>query len=145
MTNPRPFVAGANNTTYSLVSGWNGFIWSVPYNNVMNNVSAISELTATDFPTLNGVNLILKVSAMHRVSDVFGPIVYTNFGDLTKAGVYDSQETAYKAFFADLDTAVANLMANIDNINKGKVTTKPKRPNIISNNLFKFVTFFFKY
>ena len=51
---------------------------------------------------------------MHRVSDVFGPIVYTNFGDLTNAGVYDSQETAYKAFFADLDTAVANLMADID-------------------------------
>ncbi len=114
MTPPRPFIAGANNTTYSLVSGWNGFIWSVPYQNVMNNVKSISELTETDFPTLNGVNLILKVAAMHRVSDVFGPIVYTNFGDLTNAGVYDSQETAYKAFFADLDTAVANLMADID-------------------------------
>lgn len=114
MTNPRPFVAGANNTTYNLVSGWNGFIWSVPYSNVMNNVKDISKLTKTDFPTLNGVSLILKVAAMHRVTDVFGPIVYTNFGDLTKAGVYDSQETAYKAFFTDLDTAVANLMANIE-------------------------------
>jgi len=114
MTPPRPFIAGANNTTYSLVSGWNGFIWSVPYQNVMNNVKSITELTETEFPTLNGVNLILKVAAMHRVSDVFGPIVYTNFGDLTNAGVYDSQETAYKAFFADLDTAVANLMADID-------------------------------
>jgi hypothetical protein len=114
MTPPRPFIAGANNTTYNLVSGWNGFIWSVPYQNVMNNVKSITELTETEFPTLNGVNLILKVAAMHRVSDVFGPIVYTNFGDLTNAGVYDSQETAYKAFFADLDTAVANLMADID-------------------------------
>ena len=45
MTNPRPFVAGANNTTYALVSGWNGFIWSVPYSNVMNNVQSITELT----------------------------------------------------------------------------------------------------
>ena len=114
MTNPRPFVAGANNTTYNLVSGWNNFIWSVPYSNVMNNAKAISELTDTEFPTLNGVNLILKVAAMHRVADVFGPIVYTNFGDLTNAGKYDSQENAYKAFFADLDTAVANLMADID-------------------------------
>lgn len=114
MTNPRPFIAGANNTTYNLVSGWNNFIWSVPYSNVMNNAAAISELTDTEFPTLNGVNLILKVAAMHRVSDVFGPIVYKNFGDLSNAGVYDSQEDAYKAFFADLDTAVANLMADID-------------------------------
>ncbi len=114
MTPPRPFIAGANNTTYNLVSGWNNFIWSVPYSNVMNNATAISELTDTEFPTLNGVNLILKVAAMHRVSDVFGPIVYTNFGDLTNAGVYDSQENAYNAFFADLDTAVTNLMADID-------------------------------
>ena len=114
MTNPRPFVAGANNTTYNLVSGWNGFIWSVPYSNVMNNVKDINKLTETDFPALNGVSLILKVAAMHRVTDVFGPIVYTNFGDLTKAGVYDSQETVYKAFFADLDTAVSSLMANIE-------------------------------
>ena len=114
MTNPRPFVAGANNTTYSLVSGWNNFIWSVPYSNVMNNVDAISKLTSDEFPTLHAVALILKVSAMHRVSDVFGPIVYTNFGDLTNAGVYDSQQEAYNAFFTDLDTAVANLMADID-------------------------------
>jgi hypothetical protein len=114
MTNPRPFVAGSNNTTYALVSGWNNFIWSVPYSNVMNNVASISELTETDFPTLNAVALILKVAAMHRVSDVFGPIVYTNFGDLENAGVYDSQQAAYNAFFADLDTAVASLMADID-------------------------------
>jgi len=114
MTNPRPFIAGSNNTTYSLVSGWNNFIWSVPYSNVMNNVKSISELTEGEYPTLHAVALILKVEAMHRVSDVFGPIVYTNFGDIENAGVYDSQQEAYNAFFADLDTAITNLMANID-------------------------------
>lgn len=114
MTNPRPFVAGANNTTYALVSGWNNFIWSVPYQNVMNNVKEISDLTKDNYPTLYGVNLILKVAAMHRVADVFGPVVYTNFGNPDKPGVYDSQQAAYNAFFADLDTAIANLTANID-------------------------------
>jgi hypothetical protein len=114
LTPPRPFVAGANNTTYNLVSGWNNFIWSVPYSNIMNNVKSISDLTKDDFPTLHGTALILKVAAMHRVSDVFGPIVYSNFGDLTNPGVYDSQQDAYNAFFTDLDTAVANLTANID-------------------------------
>ena len=114
MTPPRPFVSGANNTTYNLIADWNEYIWSVPYENVMNNVKSISDLTERDFPTLNGVALILKVAAMHRVSDVFGPIVYSNFGDLENAGVYDSQEAAYDAFFADLDTAVTNLSADID-------------------------------
>ena len=113
-TPPRPFVSGANNTTYNLVSGWNGFIWDVPYSNVMNNVQTISDLTKDDFPTFHGTALILKVAAMHRVTDVFGPIVYTNFGDLSNAGVYDSQQEVYNAFFVDLDTAEANLMANID-------------------------------
>ena len=115
LTNPRPFIAGANNTTYSLVSGWNNFIWSVPYDNVMDNVKQIRDLTETEFPTLNAVALILKVAGMHRVTDVFGPIVYSSFGDLANAGVYDSQQEAYNAFFVDLDTAVANLMADIDN------------------------------
>jgi len=113
-TNPRPFIAGANNTTYSLVSGWNNFIWSVPYANVMDEADQIKVLTETDFPTLYATSLILKVTAMHRVTDVFGPIVYTSFGDLANAGVYDSQQQAYNAFFVDLDTAIANLMANID-------------------------------
>ncbi len=115
LTNPRPFVSGANNTTYSLVSGWNNFIWSVPYDNVMDNVKQINDLTETEFPTLNAVALILKVEGMHRVADVFGPIVYTSFGDLSNAGVYDSQEAVYNAFFSDLDVAVASLMADIDN------------------------------
>ncbi len=115
MTSPRPFIAGANNTTYNLVGGWNDYIWTVPYGNVMNNVKSIEELTITESPALYAVSLILKVEAMHRVADVFGPIVYSNFGDLSNAGVYDSQEEAYTAFFNDLDTAVENLMADIDN------------------------------
>jgi len=118
MTNPRPFVAGANNTTYALVSGWNNFIWSIPYENIMNQSKNISDLAtkeAKKYPTLNAVNLILKVEAMHRVSDVFGPIVYTNFGDLDNAGIYDSQQEAYNAFFADLDAAVTALSADVGN------------------------------
>ncbi|MDC1162523.1 RagB/SusD family nutrient uptake outer membrane protein [Tenacibaculum sp.] len=115
MTNPRPFGAGTNNLSYALNSGWNGFIWSVPYNNVMNNIKGINDESNGEFPTLEAIAAILKVEAMHRVSDVFGPIVYTNFGDLTNAGVYDSQQKAYNTFFADLDSATTTLMADIDN------------------------------
>jgi hypothetical protein len=114
MTSPRPFGAGANNTTYALNSGWNGFIWSVPYTNVMNNIASIKEATENDFPTLYGVSLILKVAAMHRVSDVFGPIVYSEFGESSTVSAYDSQEVAYNAFFADLDTAVQLLTNDLE-------------------------------
>jgi hypothetical protein len=115
MTNPRPFVAGANNTTYALVSGWNGFIWSVPYQFVMPKYDIIKNLTAEEYPVLNAIGLTLRVAAMHRVSDVFGPIVYSKYGDPENPGVYDSQEQAYDAFFADLDTAVAAITADPTN------------------------------
>src|SRR5882762_785651 len=54
---------------------------------------------------------ILKVEAMHRISDIFGPIIYTKYkqpnGDL---GVdFDSQQAAYNAFFADLNEAITIL------------------------------------
>ena len=115
MTNPRPFVAGANNTTYALVSGWNNFIWSVPYENVMRRTKVINDLSQDEFPVLHGTSLILRVAGMHRVADVFGPIVYSNFGDLDNAGVYDSQQEAYNAFFTDLDDAVEKISADISN------------------------------
>jgi len=114
MTNPRPFVAGANNSTYNLVSGWNNFIWSVPYSNVMNNARTIENETKEEFPELFAVSQLLKVSAMHRVSDVFGPIVYTEFGASATTSEYDSQEEAYNAFFIDLEQAIMILSENID-------------------------------
>ena len=112
MTNPRPFVSGHNNTTYNLVPGWNNFIWTIPYKNIMNNVSYIEKQATEDgFPVFVGIAKILKVEAMHRVSDVFGPIVYTHYGESVTTGEYDSQQEAYYAFFDDLDEA-ENLITN---------------------------------
>ena len=97
-----------------MVSGWNNFIWSVPYSNVMNNAKTIENETRETFPELFAVSQILKVTAMHRVSDVFGPIVYTKFGESATTSEYDSQEEAYNAFFADLEEAIQILSDNID-------------------------------
>ncbi len=114
MTNPRPFVSGHNNTTYNLVAGWNNFIWTIPYKNIMNNVSTIEQKSGNDYPVFSAVAKILKVEAMHRISDVFGPIVYTHYGESVTTAEYDSQEAAYTAFFADLDDAVSKLDANLN-------------------------------
>lgn len=106
MTNPRPFIAGTNNGTYALVDGWNDFIWTIPYTNVMGNTKFIKERAETEFPILYGLSLILKVEAMHRLSDVFGPIIYTDFGKSELSASYDSQKTAYYQFFSDLEEAI---------------------------------------
>ncbi len=115
MTNPRPFIAGANNTTYNLVAGWNNFIWTIPYQNIMNNADyIINQSTEDNFPVFVAIAKILRVEAMHRVSDVFGPIVYSHYGESVTTSEYDSQKDAYTAFFADLDDAESKITNNIN-------------------------------
>lgn len=118
MTSPTPFAGNINNQTYALVDGWNAFIWIDAYdgsggNGVMpfvreikNQVAISNSAGGEKFVYLAN---IMRVMAMHRVSDVFGPIRYSQFDDFDTTGKYDSQETAYKAFFADLDEAIDGL------------------------------------
>lgn len=118
MGSPTPFAGNINNCTYSLVDGWNGFIWSdaydandgngvIPFAQKINDiVEASGNENSALFPYLAN---IIKVMGMHRVSDVFGPIRYTKYGDYETTGEYDSQQTVYQAFFNELDEAIIGL------------------------------------
>jgi len=115
MTPPTPFAGNVNNMTYALVDGWNGFPWQDAYEkvmpqalNVFNAVEASGDPSADKFVYLAN---IVKVTAMHRVSDIYGPIRYTKYNDFATTGEYDSQEVAYQAFFDDLGSAIDNLEA----------------------------------
>ncbi len=113
MTPPTPFAGNVNNMTYALVDGWNGFPWGDAYTSVMpfardikNAVEATGDPSGDKFIHLSN---IVKVIAMHRVSDIYGPIRYTKYNDFATTGEYDSQKVAYEAFFADLTTAITEL------------------------------------
>jgi hypothetical protein len=115
MTPPTPFAGNVNNMTYALVDGWNGFPWSDAYNhvlpqalNVLNAVELGGDESGVKFVYLAN---IIKVTAMHRVSDIYGPIRYTKYNDFATTGEYDSQEVAYQAFFDELGTAIDGLEA----------------------------------
>ncbi|MDO6759283.1 RagB/SusD family nutrient uptake outer membrane protein [Tamlana sp. 2_MG-2023] len=123
MTAPTDFAGNINNQTYALVNGWNGFIWSDAYdandgNGIMPYAREIKEQVelSGDPSGMKFVYLsnIVKVLGMQRISDVFGPIRYSKFDDYDTTGEYDSQEEAYKAFFADLDEAIAGLESDVD-------------------------------
>lgn len=115
MTAPTPFAGNVNNQTYALVDGWNGFPWSDAYGSVMPFALDIKNAVANDGDPAGEkfVHLanIIKVSAMHRVSDIYGPIRYTKFDDFATTGIYDSQLDAYHAFFSDLGAAIDALKA----------------------------------
>ena len=110
MMPPTPFAGNSNNMTYDLVPGWNEWPWNVAYENVMAPLRAADQQAeARGFTNFLAWSKICRVAAMHRVSDIYGPIIYTKFGQLDVTDNYDCQENVYDAFFADLDDAIRTL------------------------------------
>ena len=67
----------------------------------------------TDDPVILAVGDIIKVAAMHRVTDTYGPIPYSQIGANGEINVpYDSQEAVYKKMTEELDAAIAILTGN---------------------------------
>lgn len=108
-----PFAAGHGNTTYGMQDAWNGSSWDNTYGYIMTEVKKSEDLTEKDYPSFYGITKILKVELMHRISDLYGPIIYTQFGSKT-GSMPDKQSDAYKAFFKDLDTGISMIQAYMD-------------------------------
>jgi hypothetical protein len=114
MATPTGFAGGINNTTYSLVDNWNGTIWSTAYKTIMYNSYDIANKSKGKFDQFYALSLILKVEGMHRLTDTFGPIIYSQFGSLDATIGYDAQDEVYTQMFGELDTAVAELTKRVD-------------------------------
>lgn len=111
MMTPAPFESNRNNTTYDLLDNWNNHVWIVAYGNVMPNCKFVQEKAKGQYSDFYAWAQLLRVTAMHRVSDVFGPIIYTKYGMINadRSIDYDTQEQAYDAFFKDLSAAIDTL------------------------------------
>jgi hypothetical protein len=121
MATPTPFKGAAgDNSNYNYVDGWNGFVWNLPYTDVMANTLKIEQSTKGKYDQFYAISLIMKVEGMHRVTDVFGPIVYSQFGTTNATIAYDSQEAVYLQMFSELDFAVAELTKRV---NAGEAST----------------------
>jgi hypothetical protein len=112
MTPPTPFAGNENNNVYKFNTGWNSYMWDYTYEYFMAPSLKVA-VQHQDQPDVIALNNILRVAQMHKVSDFYGPIVYRNYGNDKTGGTYESQESVYKAFFKDLDDAVASLKAYV--------------------------------
>lgn len=52
---------------------------------------------------------IVKIMGMHRMTDLFGPIPYSDMEPGKVKAKYDTQEQVYRSFLQELDEAVATL------------------------------------
>ena len=98
------------NSVYSINTGWSNAAWNYTYSYIF-PVAYKAELKSENEELAQhyfGITKILKVELMHRISDTYGPIVYSKFGKGENNSV-DTQQEAYMAFFGDLDKGIEIL------------------------------------
>ncbi|MDR1357536.1 MAG: SusD/RagB family nutrient-binding outer membrane lipoprotein [Tannerellaceae bacterium] len=112
MATPSDFKGGINNQTYFLNNDWNDTCWEYTYDNVMSNQVRVREKCEEQgdlYSHYDAINTILRVLAMSRIADQYGPIIYSKYGQELLGGEYDSAQDAYKLFFSELTAAVSTL------------------------------------
>jgi hypothetical protein len=98
---------------------------------------------AEDFARENGLAVeeammkIWKIYIYQRYTDAWGPIPYSQYGNLQLKVPYDSQEKIYNSFFAGLDSASTVLKANAGATSKILASYDP----IYAGNLDKWAKF----
>lgn len=106
---PNPFNGGSNNLNYFMMQGWNGEAFKVGYLNIMANVRKLKNNGIDQtYPSVWAVSQLIKVTAMSRVTDIYGPIPYSTVG-LKVNNPYDSQKDIYYQFFTELDDAQSKI------------------------------------
>ena len=95
------------------VGGWANGAWTEFYNTTAPQIKLVEDFTAENgLDVENAFIKIWKVQVYHRITDYWGPIIYSEFGNQQTTVNYDTQEEIYRSFFVTLDEAVAVLKAN---------------------------------
>lgn len=88
-------------------------MWNEFYTNPATQLFFVEKYTLDHaMPLANAMAKVWKVEMYHRMSDYFGPIIYSQFGNEQTSVAYDSQADIYHSFFKTLDTAVQVLKQN---------------------------------
>jgi len=98
--------SNANNTTYALIPNWYSQAFSRGFVGVMPAWQSIKNSAAEELPQVYAMATIIKVEALHRIADMYGPLPYINFGSGSLQNTYDSMEDVYNQFFAELNEAI---------------------------------------
>lgn len=119
MTTPNEF-SGINNHSYALNNSWNSFAWDDAYLNIITNLYKVEQRAKGKYDQFYAWSLIIKVATMQRITDMYGPAVYSKYG--TALATYDSQEEIYTQMFKDLDFAVTDLTKRVSDGEVSKFT-----------------------
>ncbi|MEX2573170.1 MAG: SusD/RagB family nutrient-binding outer membrane lipoprotein [Balneolaceae bacterium] len=83
------------------------------YENTAPQLQFVENYSAENgLPVVNAMAKIWRVVAYHRMTDLYGPVIYSQFGNGETSVAYDAQEDIYMDFFQTLDEAIAVLEQN---------------------------------
>lgn len=131
--------SNANNTTYSLIPSWYSQAFSRGFVGVMPAWYSIKKSAEADAPQVYAMATIIKVEAMHRIADMYGPLPYLNFGNGALQNSYNSQEEIYNKFFDELDESI-NILTDFHEKNPD-ATALVDYDFIFNGNIEKWIKF----
>ena len=129
---------GPNNLNYFLKDGWVASSYTESYSTVVPLWQDLKGKTETQFPEVFALAQILKISAWHKATDMFGPIPYKEAGKGLITVPYDSQEEGYKAMFKELSDAIEVLTKYADN---GNSKLLPNADAVYAGDVHKWVVY----
>ena len=89
------WASGSHNGTYKMT--WYEQMFTKPFSRVMPAwQSLVKAAEKGNQPEIKALADIIKVEAMHRVTDTYGPIPYINYGSGSLGTAFDSQQEVYK-------------------------------------------------
>ncbi|MCX6237290.1 MAG: SusD/RagB family nutrient-binding outer membrane lipoprotein, partial [Bacteroidia bacterium] len=98
---------GVHNGSYYFISGWIERTFTSGFASVIPAWQSITKIANEQgLPEIAAMATIVKVEAMHRVADAYGPIPYNNYGSGTLQNTYSSLQDVYAKFLTELDNAI---------------------------------------
>lgn len=135
---------GVHNGSYYFITNWIEKTFTSGFSGVMPAWQSIVKIADEQgLPEISALATVVKVEAMHRVADAYGPIPYLNYGSGSLQNDYDALQEVYARFFQELDAAIevltnyvsgnpsAEILKNYDLIYGGDATKWVKFANTL--------------
>ncbi len=110
MNTGTPFVGNINNTTYYI--RWNSY-WGRVYGSIMSPAKQVIRLAdENNLPMFATWAKLIKILAISKLTAIYGPVIYTNYGSTDATILYDKESDLYPLFFKQLDSIQSTFASN---------------------------------
>lgn len=98
---------------YNTQESWHNAVFSNTMTDIYSNWTQVREISGGEGLSYAWAQIV-RIAAMHRLTDIFGPLPYSKMGESNGIVTeYDSQEQVYRAMFEDLDKAIDDIASII--------------------------------